>query len=129
MVQPVGRGGPPGYAVLYGTTGRFLERFGLMSIDELPPLEDFAPDEEMVEKIKRSLSWEIIDEVAVERRSAPTGETVTAPGAEEAGDGEGVGERGTPGAGEDSETAGERGGGFEARRGGADPFGSGEEER
>lgn len=62
LVQPAGKGGPPGYPVLYRTTGRFLERFGLKSIEELPPLEDFSPDEEMIEKIKRSLSWEILDE-------------------------------------------------------------------
>ncbi|MBK5093022.1 MAG: SMC-Scp complex subunit ScpB [Actinobacteria bacterium] len=62
LVYAVGRGGPPGYPNLYGTTTRFLERFGLNSLDDLPDLEGFAPDDETVEKIKRSLSWEISEE-------------------------------------------------------------------
>ncbi|MCJ7745204.1 MAG: SMC-Scp complex subunit ScpB [Actinobacteria bacterium] len=62
LVQAVGRGGPPGYPNLYGTTTRFLERFGLNSLDDLPDLEQFAPDDETVDKIKRSLSWEISEE-------------------------------------------------------------------
>ena len=32
-------------AMLYATTKMFLERFGLKSVDELPDLESFAPDE------------------------------------------------------------------------------------
>ena len=31
--------------MLYATTKMFLERFGLKSVDELPDLESFAPDE------------------------------------------------------------------------------------
>lgn len=31
-------------AVLYGTTGFFLERMGVGSLDELPPIEDHLPD-------------------------------------------------------------------------------------
>ncbi len=59
LVKAVGRGGSPGYAALYGTTGRFLERFGLKGIEDLPSLEDFAPDEATIEKIKKSFSWEL----------------------------------------------------------------------
>ena len=62
LVQDVGKGGPPGYPAMYATTGRFLERFGLNSIEDLPDLEQFAPDEDTVDKIRRSLSWEIIEE-------------------------------------------------------------------
>jgi segregation and condensation protein B len=62
MVQEVGKGGPPGYPMLYGTTTRFLERFGLKDLDDLPELEEFAPDDATIEKIKRSLSWELIEE-------------------------------------------------------------------
>jgi segregation and condensation protein B len=32
-------------AVLYGTTAHFLERLGLTSLDELPPLADYLPDQ------------------------------------------------------------------------------------
>ena len=62
LVLAVGRGGPPGYPNLYGTTTRFLERFGLNSLEDLPDLQQFAPDDETVDKIKRSLSWEISEE-------------------------------------------------------------------
>lgn len=66
ILKEVGKGGPPGYPMLYGTTGRFLERFGLRNIEELPPLDRFAPDEEIIERIQRSLSWELSKEAAVE---------------------------------------------------------------
>ncbi len=44
LVREVGRDKDAGNAILYGTTKRFLERFGLKSLDELPPLAEFAPD-------------------------------------------------------------------------------------
>ncbi len=36
----VGRRDTPGRPVLFGTTFTFLERFGLTSVDDLPPLEE-----------------------------------------------------------------------------------------
>lgn len=62
FVQPVGRGMPPGYPVLYGTTKTFLERFGLKNIDDIPDLDSFAPDDQTVERIKRTLTWETVEE-------------------------------------------------------------------
>lgn len=56
LVRETGKENAPGGPALYGTTGAFLERFGLNALDELPPLEDFEPDEETVERITRSLS-------------------------------------------------------------------------
>lgn len=56
LVREVGRDRGPGNAILYGTTRTFLEKFGLRSIDDLPPLEEFAPDEEMREAIRERLS-------------------------------------------------------------------------
>ena len=41
--------------MLYGTTTRFLERLGLDSLDELPPLGDFVPDASVVEALERGL--------------------------------------------------------------------------
>ena len=38
-------------AVLYGTTGYFLERMGLSSLDELPPLAPYLPDYASLEGI------------------------------------------------------------------------------
>jgi len=59
FIEVVGRGNPPGYPALYGTTKKFLERFGLKTLDDLPSLEDFAPDDETIERIRASLSCEI----------------------------------------------------------------------
>jgi segregation and condensation protein B len=56
LVGEAGKEKSPGGPVLYITTEKFLERFGLNSLDELPPLEDFEPDRETVERIARSLS-------------------------------------------------------------------------
>ena len=39
LVVELGRSGAPGRPILYGTAFEFLERFGLTSLDELPPLE------------------------------------------------------------------------------------------
>jgi len=44
LVAEVGREDGPGQAVLFGTTGQFLERMGLRSLDELPPLPPYLPD-------------------------------------------------------------------------------------
>lgn len=56
LVREVGRDRGPGNAILYGTTRTFLERFGLRSLDDLPPLEEFAPDDEIREAIRERLS-------------------------------------------------------------------------
>ena len=54
--EKVGRDAERGQAQLWGTTRLFLERFGLRSLRELPPLEDFAPDEESKRFIRERLS-------------------------------------------------------------------------
>jgi segregation and condensation protein B len=56
LVREVGRDSAPGSPILYGTTAAFLEKFGLKSIKDLPPLEDFAPDEESRAFIRERLS-------------------------------------------------------------------------
>ena len=56
LVEVAGKERAPGGPALYVTTEKFLERFGLNSLDDLPPLEDFQPDAETVERIARSLS-------------------------------------------------------------------------
>ncbi len=43
LVEEVGRDPGPGQALLYGTTIAFLERLGLNSLDELPPLPAHTP--------------------------------------------------------------------------------------
>lgn len=44
FIAEVGRDEGPGQALLYGTTPLFLERLGINSLDELPPLTDFLPE-------------------------------------------------------------------------------------
>lgn len=56
LVREVGHDAERGQAVLFGTTRAFLERFGLRSIRDLPPLEDFAPDEQSKQFIRERLS-------------------------------------------------------------------------
>ncbi len=46
----------PGNPTLYATTKAFLEKFGLRSVDDMPSLEDFAPDEQTRELIRTRLS-------------------------------------------------------------------------
>jgi segregation and condensation protein B len=54
-IAEVGRDPGPGQAVLYGTTTLFLERLGIDSLDDLPPLAGFVPGPEMVETLERGL--------------------------------------------------------------------------
>ena len=56
LVREVGHDAEHGQAVLFGTTRAFLERFGLRGICDLPPLEDFAPDEQSKQFIRERLS-------------------------------------------------------------------------
>jgi segregation and condensation protein B len=56
LVREAGRDSGPGHAILYATTRTFLEKFGLKSLKDLPPLEDFAPDEQSREYIRARLS-------------------------------------------------------------------------
>ncbi|MDR2108805.1 MAG: SMC-Scp complex subunit ScpB [Coriobacteriales bacterium] len=56
LVREMGRDANAGNAILYGTTRVFLERFGLKTLKDLPPLEDFAPDEESREFIRARLT-------------------------------------------------------------------------
>jgi segregation and condensation protein B len=54
-VQEVGRDPGPGQPVLFGTTRLFLERLGLDSLSELPPLADFVPPAATVELLEQAL--------------------------------------------------------------------------
>lgn len=54
-VEEVARDPGPGQAALFGTTTTFLEKLGLNSIAELPPLGDFVPDATTVEAFEQGL--------------------------------------------------------------------------
>jgi segregation and condensation protein B len=57
-VQAVGRDDGPGQPILYGTTPMFLERLGLDSIGDLPPLVAFVPPASTVEVLENVLRSE-----------------------------------------------------------------------
>jgi segregation and condensation protein B len=54
-VAEVGRDDGPGQAVLFGTTPMFLEKLGLDSLGDLPPLADFVPGPEVMAGLENSL--------------------------------------------------------------------------
>lgn len=53
LLDEVGRAPGPGQAVLYGTTALFLEKLGLRTLDDLPPLGDHIPPAEVVDVLER----------------------------------------------------------------------------
>jgi segregation and condensation protein B len=57
-VDAVGRDPGPGQAVLFGTTAAFLERLGLDSTAELPPIAEFIPSADVVEALEAGLRVE-----------------------------------------------------------------------
>lgn len=57
-VEEVARDPGPGQAALFGTTSTFLEKLGLDSLDDLPPLGDFVPDATTVEAFEQGLRAE-----------------------------------------------------------------------
>jgi segregation and condensation protein B len=56
LIVEAGHDSGPGSPVLFKVSTEFLERMGLKSLDELPPLADFMPDSEAVEDMEAKLS-------------------------------------------------------------------------
>jgi segregation and condensation protein B len=54
-IEVVGRADGPGQPALYGTTDLFLERLGLNSLEQLPPVEDFLPGPEVAGEFESEL--------------------------------------------------------------------------
>jgi len=52
LIREVGTAPGPGQAILYGTTGLFLEKMGLASVADLPALADHVPPAEIVETLE-----------------------------------------------------------------------------
>ena len=57
-VDQVGRDPGPGQAMLWGTTPQLLERLGLDSVADLPPIADFVPGADVVEALEAGLRVE-----------------------------------------------------------------------
>jgi segregation and condensation protein B len=58
FIDQVGRDPGPGQAVLWGTTDQFLEKLGLDSVANLPPLAGFVPGADVVEALEQGLRVE-----------------------------------------------------------------------
>ena len=55
FIDEIGKDPGPGQAILFGTTKLFLEKLGLNSLDQLPPLREFVPAADVVEQLERGL--------------------------------------------------------------------------
>jgi segregation and condensation protein B len=56
LVVESGRDSGTGSPVLFSVSSDFMEKMGLRSVDELPPLSDFMPDADAVEDMEGKLS-------------------------------------------------------------------------
>jgi segregation and condensation protein B len=54
-IAEVARDSGPGQAVLFGTTPTFLEKLGIHSLADLPPISEFVPDADVVEALEQGL--------------------------------------------------------------------------
>jgi segregation and condensation protein B len=54
-IEEIARDPGPGQAILYGTTRLFLEKLGLNSVEDLPPLGQFVPGADIVEQLEAGL--------------------------------------------------------------------------
>lgn len=54
-IEESGHEHTPGNPALFSTTSAFLERLGVNSLADLPPLADFVPDSSLVEALERGL--------------------------------------------------------------------------
>jgi segregation and condensation protein B len=55
-IEEQGRAPGPGQPILYGTTELFLDRMGLASLNELPPIEEFMPPVETAIELADEMS-------------------------------------------------------------------------
>jgi len=54
-IDEIGRDHGPGQAILFGTTAQFLEKLGIDTLDDLPPIAEFIPDADVVEALEHGL--------------------------------------------------------------------------
>jgi segregation and condensation protein B len=71
-IDEVGRDTGPGQAILFGTTSQFLEKLGLDTLDDLPPIAEFIPDADVVEQLERGLRSNQTDVADVAEDDRPT---------------------------------------------------------
>ena len=88
LVQEVARDPGPGNARLFATTPAFLERLGLDSIEDLPPLVDFVPGAEVIEALETSLMADSRPTSEPPTSESPTSEPPTSTSETEPGNGD-----------------------------------------
>ena len=72
LVREAGTADVPGNPMLYVTSRVFLERFGLKSVDDLPDVTAFAPDEETKALIRERLGGGISPQEELAREAETT---------------------------------------------------------
>jgi segregation and condensation protein B len=77
-IDEVGRDTGPGQAILFGTTATFLEKLGLESVDDLPPIAEFIPGPEVVEALEHGLRVTPEIDIAVPQRIDQHGDASSA---------------------------------------------------
>jgi segregation and condensation protein B len=60
-IEEKGRAAGPGQPILYGTTELFLDRMGLASLSDLPPIEEFMPPVEAAHAIVDEMRRDAVD--------------------------------------------------------------------
>lgn len=76
-IEERGRAEGPGQPILYGTTEIFLDRLGLASLSELPPIESFLPNLDAARTIAESFtpSTDLDVDDASDTSDAPASDT------------------------------------------------------
>ncbi len=59
FITEVGRDPGPGSPTLFGTTDAFLEKLGINSLADLPPLAAFVPSADVVEQLEHGLRADV----------------------------------------------------------------------
>jgi segregation and condensation protein B len=60
-IEELGRAPGPGAPILYGTTELFLDRMGLATINDLPPIEEFMPPIETANALADEMALQFDD--------------------------------------------------------------------
>lgn len=76
-IDEVGRDSGPGQAILFGTTAQFLEKLGIDTLDDLPPIAEFIPDADVVEALEHGLRVHPVELPDIAPESAPDDGTAT----------------------------------------------------
>lgn len=58
-IEEQGRAGGPGQPILYATTELFLDRMGLASLRDLPPIEEFMPPIDVANRLVEEMGFDV----------------------------------------------------------------------